>query len=198
MNSIYDVMKIRRSIYNLGNKEIIPQEKLVELINHAVKYCPSSFNSQSARVAVLFNKNHKKLWDITLHALKALTPEDKFAATKAKIKSFKDGYGTVLFFEDENVVKSLQNSFPLYKDNFPKWSEQSNGMLQYIVWVSLAEANVGASLQHYNPLIDAEVQKELNIPHAWHLIAQMPFGSIEAPAADKTFLPLEDRVKILD
>lgn len=191
-------MKIRRSIYSLGDKEIVSQEKIIELINHAVKYCPSAFNSQSARVVVLFDKSHKKLWDITLQALKVLTPDDKFAATKSKIKSFKEGYGTILFFEDESVVKSLQNSFPLYKDNFPKWSEQSNGMLQYIVWVSLAEVNVGASLQHYNPLVDNEIKEQWNIPSSWHLIAQMPFGSIEAPATDKTFLPIEDRVKVFE
>jgi predicted oxidoreductase (fatty acid repression mutant protein) len=35
---------------------------------------------------------------------------------------------TALFFEDTDVVKSLQEQFPLYADNFPVWSEQSTGL----------------------------------------------------------------------
>ncbi|NFV72581.1 nitroreductase, partial [Clostridium botulinum] len=34
----------------------------------------------------------------------------------------------------------------------------------------------GASLQHYNELIEEDVKKEWNIPNNWKLIAQMPFG----------------------
>ena len=103
---------------------------------------------------------------------------------------------TILFFEDMDIVRGLQEKFPLYADNFPKWSLQSNGMLEYIVWTALAEKNIGASLQHYNPLIDEVVAKEWKLPESWQLLAQMPFGSIEAPADDKSFEPIEKRVKV--
>jgi len=55
---------------------------------------------------------------------------------------------------------------------------------------------VGASLQHYNPLIDDFVVNEWNLPRTWRLVAQMPFGSIENKADDKTYLSVDDRVKI--
>ena len=73
--------------------------------------------------------------------------------------SFKAGYGTVLFLEDEAVVKSLQEQFAAYAENFPIWSNQASGMHQLVVWAALEAEGLGASLQHYNPLIDDEVKK---------------------------------------
>jgi len=187
----------RRSIYALGKKEILPHDEVMKIVNHSVKYCPSAFNSQSARTVVLFGKHHDRLWDIVLEVLKPLTPPDKFKKTEEKVlSSFKAGYGTILYYEDDAVIKELQYRFPLYKDNFPKWSLQSNGMLEFTIWTALAEKNIGATLQHYSPLIDAACQKEWNIPETWKLLAQMPFGSIEAPADPKDFMPLEERVKV--
>ena len=51
--------------------------------------------------------------------------------------SFKAGYGTVLFFEDEAIVKSLQEKFAAYAENFPIWSHQASGMHQLVVWTGL-------------------------------------------------------------
>lgn len=41
----------------------------------------------------------------------------------------------------------------------------------------LEDTGLGASLQHYNPLIDDEVRKRWSLPREWKLIAQMPFGT---------------------
>ncbi|RIX49322.1 nitroreductase [Paenibacillus nanensis] len=192
----YTALKERRSIYAISNEQVASDERIKEIIHHAVKYTPSSFNSQSARVVVLLGDKHKKLWDITTDTLKAVVPADKFAPTQEKMDAFSAGYGTVLFFEDDEVVKGLQEQFALYADNFPVWSNQSNGMLQLVVWIALEQEGYGASLQHYNPLIDDKVKAEWNIPASWKLIAQMPFGKPVAPAGDKDFQPLEERVKI--
>lgn len=76
------------------------------------------------------------------------------------------------------------------------WSEQAGGMAQLSVWSALANENIGASLQHYNPLIDAEVAKTWNIPSSWKLRAQMPFGSNEQAFGDKVFMDDAERFKI--
>ena len=99
--------------------------------------------------------------------------------------SFKAGYGTVLFFEDEAIVKSLQEKFVAYAENFPIWSHQASGMHQLVVWTGLEAEGLGASLQHYNPLIDDEVKQEWNVPANWKLIAQMPFGNPTAHQVKK-------------
>ena len=80
-------------------------------------------------------------------------------------------------------------------DNFPTWSNQASGMHQLVVWTALEAEGLGASLQHYNPLIDDEVKREWNILGNWKLIAQMPFGNLTSPVGEKEFQALEDRVK---
>lgn len=195
-DNFYEVIEKRRSIYGLGNHEVVPEDKIVSIVNHMVKYCPSAFNSQSGRVVVLFKKNHLRLWDIVKEALRQVVPAANFAQTEAKIDSFAKGYATILFFEDEDVVGGLQQKFSAYADNFPKWSMQSSGMLQYLIWAALENEGAGVSLQHYNPLIDEAVMKEWNLPSSWKLISQMPIGNVETPAGEKSFEPIEKRVKV--
>lgn len=194
-NDFMSAVKNRRSHYAISKDSPVSDEKIHELINEAVKYTPSAFNSQSARVVVLLGQKHDQLWDLTKETLRKIVPADKFAPTEEKMTSFKSGYGSVLFFEDQSVVESMQNQFALYKDNFPIWSNQSSGMLQFVVWTALEDAGFGASLQHYNPLIDDEVASTWNLPSTWKLIAQMPFGKPTAEPGEKTFQPLEERVK---
>ncbi|MEK3882951.1 nitroreductase family protein [Paenibacillus sp. PL2-23] len=192
----YAAVEARRSIYSISKEQVVSDERIQEVVSFAVKHTPSSFNSQSARVVVLLGEKHSKLWSITTETLKAIVPEDQFASTEDKMKSFSAGYGTVLFFEDQEVVAGLQQQFPSYADNFPVWANQSNGMLQYVIWTSLELEGFGASLQHYNPLIDDKVKAEWDIPSSWKLLAQMPFGKPTAPPGDKTFKPLDERMKV--
>lgn len=195
-NKFFDAIKDRRSYYSLSKKSSISDDRLHEIINDAVLHVPSAFNSQSARVVLLLGDNHNKLWDITKEALRPLVPEGNFADTENKINGFKESYGTILFFEDQDVIKHLQDAFSLYKDNFPIWSLQSSGMLQFTLWTALKLEGLGASLQHYNPLIDEDVKQLWNIPESWKLLAQMPFGVPTSEPDVKDYSPLEDRVKV--
>lgn len=192
----YSAVKHRRTIYGINKEKVISDDRIIEVINEAVKNSPSAFNSQSARVVVLLGENHDKLWNITEEELRKIVPKESFSKTAEKIDSFRNGYGSVLFFEDQDVVSALQKNFPIYKDNFPIWSQHGSGILQYIIWTSLEVEGLGASLQHYNPLIDEEVKKTYNIPDSWKLIAQLPFGKPTSGAGEKEIKPLEDRVRV--
>ncbi|MGY3314960.1 putative oxidoreductase (fatty acid repression mutant protein) [Peribacillus simplex] len=191
----YTAIKERRSNYGINKEVQVSDEKIKEIVEFAVKHTPSAFNSQSSRLVVLTGSAHDKLWDITTQALRKAVGEGDFSGTQQKMDSFKAGYGSVLFFEDESVVKSLQEQFATYADNFPIWSQQTSGMHQLVIWTALEAEGLGATLQHYNPLIDDEVKKEWNVPSNWKLIAQMPFGNPTAQPGDKEFKPLEDRIK---
>lgn len=188
----------RRSIYSLNPILPISANELSQLLTTALCQCPTAFNSQSGRIVLLLKQHHHKFWDIVFQELKPLLPQSQINKTQNKISSFSAGYGTILFFDDTLTIKELQNSYPLYSEHFPIWSEQSQGILQFIVWSLLAEHNIGASLQHYNPLINKAIEQVFNIPEQWHLSAQMPFGGISAPADIKTFSNLDERYKILD
>ncbi|KOS26817.1 nitroreductase [Bacillus anthracis] len=191
----YTAMKERRTNYAINKELQVLDEKIKEMMEHAVKHTPSAFNSQSARIVVLLGEEHDKLWDITKETLRKIVPAENFAATEQKMNAFKAGYGTVLFFEDQAIVEKLQENLALYKDNFPIWSQQASGMLQFAVWTALEAEGFGASLQHYNPIIDDEVKKEWKVPANWKLIAQMPFGKPKEPPGEKEFQPIEERVK---
>ena len=196
--SFLDQIKQRRTIYAIGKNVPVSQDQIETIIKEAVKQSPSAFNSQSSRAVILFGESHVKFWTIVLDTLRKIVPEAAFEGTNAKINSFIAGAGSVLFYEDMNVIKGLQEQFPLYADNFPVWSEHSTGIAQFAVWTALAEINVGASLQHYNPIIDAEVAQTYDIPANWKLRAQLVFGSIEAPAGEKTFMDDAARFKSFD
>ena len=109
-NDLYSIIENRRSIYTIGNKEITSKEKIEELVNRAIKNCPTAFNSQTGRVVILFGNHHKKLWDIVLETLRKVIPTDKFSPTEEKISSFAKGYGTLLFYEDTKTIKNLQEN----------------------------------------------------------------------------------------
>ncbi|MDQ0113528.1 nitroreductase family protein [Paenibacillus harenae] len=195
-HNFMQAVKERRSIYGLSKEQVVSADRIQEIVDDAVKYAPSAFNSQSARVVVLLGGQSDKLWDITRETLRKIVPAEQFASTEDRINNFSAGYGTILFFEDQMVVETLQNQFTSYADNFPIWSNQSSGMLQFIVWTALEQEGLGASLQHYNPIIDDEVRATWELPTSWKLIAQMPFGKPTAQPGGKDINPLSDRVKI--
>ncbi|MFB5393463.1 nitroreductase family protein [Enterococcus faecalis] len=195
MSKFTEMMKNRRSIYALGENLPISKEEVTALVKEVVRESPTAFNSQTQRVVFLFGDAHKKLWVMTEDALKPLTPAEAFPNTQAKLQGFAAGAGTILFFEDTDIVKNLQDSFPLYADNFPVWSEQATGLTQANVWTALAQENIGANLQHYNPVIDEAVAAEWSIPANWNLRAQMVIGSIEAPAGEKEYMEDSARFK---
>jgi Predicted oxidoreductase related to nitroreductase len=188
----------RRSCYKINAKSPISDAQIEKIIDFALMTLPTAFNSQSSRLVLLLGEQHKKLWNgITLDALRPLTPADHFPQTTAKINSFASGYGTVLFYEDQKVVQGLQAQFPTYANNFPGWARDASAMCQLTIWTMLEDAGLGASLQHYNPLIDAEICKTWGIDSDWLLLSQMPFGGVvEMPnASDKQ--PVEGRRKFI-
>jgi len=193
--SFIELIKNRRSIYAIGNNLNQSNDEIEKLIQEAIRHIPSAFNSQSSPAVILFGQSHHKFWDTVLEVLKSIVPAEAISGTEQKIQSFAAGAGTVLFYEDQNVVKGLQEQFAAYADNFPIWSEHSTAIAQFAVWNILTEQGIGASLQHYNPIIDEKINVLFNIPSEWKLRAQLVFGSIEAKAGEKTFIDDESRFK---
>ena len=195
-----DLQTKRRSIYALGRQVTQTPEALYDLVKSAVKQSPTSFNNQSVRAVVLMGDAHEKLWDMTAQRLQQEVPDEAaYQQTLAKINNaFKAGFGTVLFYTDTDVVKMYEEQIPLYAENFYDWSEQGHGMAEYATWLALTEAGLGASLQHYNPLIDEAVAAAFDIPDNWRLRAQMPFGSIEAAASEKDMMSDAERFKFFN
>lgn len=197
MSTFVSAISARRSQYALTDAAALSDSEIVDLIRSVAGEVPSAFNAQPQRAVVLFGEDHHRLWAIVHDALRAVVKDDTaFAATEQKIAGFDAAYGTILYFDDTTVTKNLQERFPSYAANFPVWAQQANGMLQFAVWSALAEAGIGANVQHYNPLIDDAVRDAFGIPADWKLIAQMPFGEVTAPAGEREHMPLDEQVQV--
>ena len=187
----------RRSQYSISKETPVSDKEIIDLVKRLITVVPSAYNSQSARVVLLFGRRHDRLWNIVLETLRAHAPPEKFGPTEAKIAEFAHGYGTILYFDDTAVTSGFATQFPRYRDNFLPWAEQANGMLQFAVWTALEERGLGASRQHYNQIIDDQVHEVFAIPNNWRLIAQMPFGKPTAPPLPVDKVSAEERMMVL-
>lgn len=185
-----DVIKARRTYYAINDQLPVEDTTVVDFVKKATELVPDAFNMKSARAVVVLGDKHKQLWDVIYDAFGGKVPREK-------IDSFKAGYGTVLYFTDEATVKALQDQFPAYAGNFPHWAAQAVGMLEFTVWTGLHELGIGASIQHYNPVIDAAVKTLLQLPDEWHLDAQMPFGGIVSEPDAKAAEDINQRVRVI-
>nr|WP_293700778.1 nitroreductase family protein [uncultured Peptostreptococcus sp.] len=188
--SITKSLEKRRTYYNIDKNIPVLEKEIEEKIKEVTELVPDAFNMKNARVVIAFGEKHDLLWDEIYEVYGG-------KVSREKIDSFKAGAGTVLFLYDEETVKGLQEKFSAYADNFPVWANQANGMLQLAVWTVLRELKVGASLQHYNPVIDDKVKDLFNIPSQYRLVAQMPFGGIVSEPEEKDKEDIDQRVKIV-
>lgn len=189
-------LRKRRSQYALGKNIEHSNDEIRALITETMRHTPSAFHSQSSRAVILFGDENVELWKLIEDHLRQMVPAENFGPTEEKLRSFAAGVGTILFYEDMGPVQDLQERFELYAEHFPIWSEHASGMAQLAVWTALADANIGASLQHYIPFADEAIRERWNIPAQWVLRAQMPFGSIEGEPMEKTFIEDDERIKV--
>ncbi|KAF2675310.1 Nitroreductase [Microthyrium microscopicum] len=191
----------RRTIRALDAKTTVPDSTIVKLAEAAILTVPSAFDNQSTRLTIVFGDDHKKLWSITGDALLAKIGEERWlGGTKDRITNFANAYGTILFWDDLSCAEAMKEHAPdIYKDKTDEWVAHSSGMHQYYMWTALEALGLGVNLQHYNPLIDAEVQKTWNVPSQWALKSQMVFGVPKegsAPGEKPQKLPLEQRLQV--
>ena len=196
-NQFLELIENRRTIYALGKNVEQSTDALTSLIQNAIKQSPSSFNSQSSRAVILFGDQHEKFWGFVKDTLKSYAKDEASAAkTSAKMDSFAAGLGTVLFFEDMDVIQGLQDKYASYAENFPIWAEHSTAIAQFAVWTALHTEGLGANLQHYNPIVDEQVHAEWAVPATWKLRAQLVFGSREGEAYPKDYMDDAARFKV--
>lgn len=193
---LLEAIQHRRSYYMIDDTSPISDERIEQIVGHCLTYVPSAFHSQTARVVALFGQSHAQLWKIVEDTLREHVPADKFAPTEAKLKGFSAGHATLLFFEEQDTVKALQEKFPRYADNFPLWSQQASGMVQHAIWTALEAEGLGVNIQHYNPIIDEKVAAAFDVPASWKLISQMVVGSPTAKPGPMEYMPVDQRLVI--
>lgn len=188
--SIIDSLKKRRSYYEISKDIPVSEDEIANKVKEITELVPDAFNMKSAKIILAFGEQHDKIWDTIYDTFEGKVPREK-------IDTFKAGAGTILYFYDEEVVKAMQEKFKTYADNFPVWANQANGMLQLALWSGLREMDLGASLQHYNPVIDENIKVMFDVPAHYKLLAQMPFGAIVSEPDKKEAEDIDKRVKVV-
>lgn len=194
MMDFISMLKNRRSVYSLDKTLPVAENAVADFVRVAVQYVPDAFNMKSQRVVLVMGARHEEFWNAVYDEMVKFTG-GRFS--RDKIDSFAAAYGTVLYFYDTAAVEETRRAYPGYAENFHDWVMQSNAMLQFAIWVGFADMNIGANLQHYNPVIDNMVREMFELPDAWTLVAQMPFGGIAAAPKPKPDTDMAGRVKVV-
>lgn len=191
----FETIEKRRTHYNLGKNGALNGDQIEALVKEVLFQAPAAFNQANQEVVLLLGEAHDQYWNITEEVLRKVVGDGDFAPTVERLKGFHAAQGTLLIYEDVNVVKELQKAFPLYEEGFPEWSTIQSGMFQIMMWDAFTAKGMGANLLHYNPLVDAEVAKTLSIPSHWRLAAQMTFGEPLGEEEDHTHPSVEGRFR---
>lgn len=190
-----EAVTARRSEYMLGPDA--PVDEVIARIRGVAGNVPSSFNSQTSRLFVLTGDDHRLFWRIVKDRLRERVGDpERFRRTEEKLKGFSSATGTILFYEVDSGTEALGEKYPTYRDMFPQWAEHGSGMMQFAVWVTIADMGLGANIQHYNPLIDADVAETFGIPDGYRLVAEMVFGDVRSRAGPKDKLSGDDIVSV--
>lgn len=193
MMNYFEAIKNRRSIHTLEDIAVVPDEQVVEIIETALNHTPTAFNGQETRAVVVLGDDHKQLWNGVEEIAREKNGDRDFTRTETRINGFRNGHGTVLFFQDTEITKAFQEKMPQLHNDFEVWAQQNQGMLQNVVWTGLEAVGYAASLQH----MEINLKKEWDIPENWKLIAQMPFGKQAQEVNEKNIIPAQKKLIII-
>lgn len=191
MQNYIEIIKKRRSYYNLSEDVDLSKEEIKYLVEDVMNTTPSHMNSQTTRIVLLFDEKSKEFWTKVNETFDNKIKEEKF-------HGFYHAKGTALFFIDTDEIKKQEKDIPSYKEYFETWGHHSLAMLQLNLWQALRDEGIGASNQHYNPVIDSWVKDLYELPDSWELTAEMPFGKIEEEPEKKDKKPIEEILKVFE
>lgn len=186
MSDFKDLLTKRRSQYAIGANTDVTAADVTAALNEVIPQVPSAFNSQATRVVVVSGENNVKLWELIKNVQKDVLDEATLNYMTPIMDGARDAVGTILFFEDRDAVES---GIPANEERRLIYKNHASANAQLTTWLTLTELGLGANLQHFNigyeQGFDRSIRELLDLSESWELIAQMSFGSIEAPAADK-------------
>lgn len=191
MKDYIEIIKKRRSYYNLSEDVDLTNEEIKYLVEDVMNITPSHMNAETTRIVLLFDDKSKDFWTRVNETFDNSIKEEKF-------HGFYHAKGTALIFIDMNEIWDQEINMPDYSDYFETWGHHSAAMLQLNLWQALRDEGIGASNQHYNPVIDEWVKEDYDLPDHWELVAQMPFGKIEEEPDPKDKKPIEEKLIVIE
>lgn len=197
MSEFKDLIKKRRSVYEVGKDTDLSPEEIHEYIQEVVKEVPTAFNSQSTRVVIVTGAANEAVWDEIHRAQKEALDKDMYDFMAPRFENSKKALGTVLFFEDQEEVQKM----PTNEVRANLYKEQNSAFAQYAVWLALTDLDLYATLQHFNigykENYDKSIREMLNLPDSFELNAEMPFGSKASEANKKAYMDVDEQTRLI-
>lgn len=198
MSTYLDLVTKRLSQYHLGQEQKHSIEEIANYLGQVANQAPSAMNIQATRLVLLSGEKHLEVWEHIYATQQKIMSEKMFQWFTEVYNGAISGIGTVLFFEDRAIYKTLPNPNPEARQ---KIKMRNSAIVQYGTWLALTELGYGASMQHnnlgYEEGFDRGIREMLDLPESWELTAQMPFGSIEIPAVSKEKISLTEQIRVL-
>ncbi|RMJ15064.1 hypothetical protein BHE90_004841 [Fusarium euwallaceae] len=195
--------KHRRTVYGLKDTSPVSDDRIEKIITEVLSFSPSSYNTQPGRITLVLGEKHKQLWDVVIEAaepiLKGAGP-GVWDAMGPRFQAFKNAYGSVLFWDSGETIKSSQETHQSAAHMFPQFADHASGMAQILVWTALELEGFGANLQHMGaiPPVEAALKKFLEVPDDYSLKANLNFGELAQPHPEvPEKLPLSETLKIV-
>lgn len=181
----------RQEASKLG-REVTPESyaRVKAIITETILLCPTSFNTQSTRVVILYGADHLALWSLLCEC--GVHSDDEAMHFKHHILP---AMGTAVFFEEGADTDALAKRFPQYADVLPVFEDQTSGMAQFAVSAALAQEGLATAVYHMasssstSPSVEERVRGLLQVPASWRMKAQMAFGTVkEEPGRSGTVM----------
>ncbi|KAI8673013.1 hypothetical protein LRP88_02463 [Fusarium phalaenopsidis] len=195
--------KHRRTVYGLKDTSPVSDDRIEKIITEVLSFSPSSYNTQPGRITLVLGEKHKQLWDVVIETaepiLKGAGP-GVWDAMGPRFQAFKNAYGSVLFWDSAETIKSSQETHQAAAHMFPQFADHASGMAQILVWTALELEGFGANLQHMGaiPPVEAALKKFLEVPEDYSLKANLNFGELAQPHPEvPEKLPLSETLKII-
>ncbi|RSL52538.1 hypothetical protein CEP54_010849 [Fusarium duplospermum] len=195
--------KHRRTVYGLKDTSPVSDDRIENIITEVLSFSPSSYNTQPGRITLVLGEKHKQLWDVVIEAAEPILKEagpGVWDAMGPRFQAFKNAYGSVLFWDSGETIKSSQEIHKSAAHMFPQFADHASGMAQILVWTALELEGFGANLQHMGaiPPVEAALKKFLEVPDDYSLKANMNFGELAQPHPEvPEKLPLSETLKIV-
>ena len=161
-----DVLRLRRSVYALDKNVKVSDDEIRSIVETSLLHTPTGFNSQGPRAVLLLGKGHEKLWSLTMEALRQVVPAAAFKSTEDKINSFAAAYGTVVYFEEEAIVKNLQEKIFTLCGQLPDLGNpiQRHASTKRLVWFNASWFGVLPYSTTMNSLKRSSVRNSTFLP----------------------------------
>ena len=182
-----DLLGQRRSVRALQDGPL--PDGMLEALGSAIDSTPAAFGMSPWQV-VLLHERRGMFWDVVERSFREHLTGEQLDRYLTRLDGFRPAVVVAMVYEDLSVRERLVSERGLSSETGFDFALQGLGMVQLGMWLAATGFGLGASLQHWDWMVEAALAEFAGLPQAcFRLVSVMPFGH---PAEDAS-TPAGDR-----